>query len=265
MTLAQITSTQAERQYSVEAHEAVISINPNADALFLDVDGTLVDIQAMPDAVVAPADLLDTLSGLLRRFNGAVAIVSGRHIREIDRILAPLALPAAGVHGIQLRFEYGGVIETMAPKLPAKLLVAIKARMGDLDGIVVEPKDEAVAIHYRLAPQHRSTVECILRDLVGCYGSQLEVSQGRMVFEVVPRSCSKGQALRRLSGAAPYKGRRPVMIGDDAPDVSAMQAARDLKGFGLTVGGEFFRRDRADFRGPAAVRAWLRELAETDR
>lgn len=242
----------------------MIDVNPDRDALYLDVDGTLVDIAAVPDAVVAPRELLDTLEGLISRFGGAVAIVSGRHIREIDRILAPLKMAAAGVHGIQMRFEPSGAIETMAPQLPVALLAAIRARMVDLAGVVVEPKDEAVAIHYRLAPRHRDVIERILRDLVECQESQLEISQGRMVFEVVPRSCSKGQALRQLSQAPPYLGRRPVMIGDDAPDVSAMQAARDMSGLGLTVGGEYFSRDRADFTGPADVRAFLKKIAATN-
>ncbi len=241
----------------------LIGIDPQTCALFLDVDGTLVDIQAIPDAVVAPRELLDALQGLLRRFSGAVAIVSGRQIRDVDRVLAPVRLAAAGVHGTQLRFEPDGTIETVAPKLPATLLAAIRAETGDLCGIVVEPKDEAVAVHYRLAPQYRSTVERILSKLVECYGSQLEVSQGRMVLEVVPRSCSKGQALRRLLSVPPYAGRRPVMIGDDAPDVSAMEAARALGGIGLTVAGEFFPRHEADFGSAAEVRMWLSEITES--
>lgn len=243
----------------------MLSVDIHRSALFLDLDGTLIDIGTTPHDVVVPVGLVTTLSTLVDRFNGAVAIVTGRPIHDADQLLLPLQLVTAGVHGIQLRRTRGGAIETAAPMLPRELLRAIQAVAANFEGIVVEPKGAAVAVHYRMAPASRSAIEHALIGLVESYGQHLTLSHGRMVYEVMPRVYSKGGAIRVLMQLADFRGRKPIMIGDDAPDVSAQNVAIEMGGSGLRVCGEYFAAACSDFANPVEVRRWLAGVLELGR
>lgn len=236
------------------------SVNSKEWALFLDFDGTLVDIQPSPGDVVASAGLVKTIEQLEKAFDGAIAIVSGRTINDVDAVLAPLKLVAAGVHGIQIRSSPSACIVTIAEPFPPQLLQHLTDLANQINGIVIECKGPAVAIHYRRVPSQRRSVEHALRELVAGYGQHLEISQGRMVYEIIPRHYSKGQALEFLLKLPEFAGRRPVMIGDDAPDVSALTAATRLGGLGLKVAGEYFAADKADFKSTQQVRHWLSQI-----
>lgn len=235
-------------------------INPREWALFLDLDGTLVDIQTTPGDVFAPPGLTALLGDLVDTFSGAVAIITGRRLSDVDEILSPLRLIGAGVHGIQLRKSRDGEIETLAPQFPRELLQSLQALAKEHPGIVVEPKISAVAMHYRQAPFLRDKLERALRVLVSGYHQQLELCTGRMVFEIMPHAYSKGQALVSLSALEIFRGRHPVMIGDDAPDVSAIDMAHSLGGLGLRVAGEFFPARAAQFKSTLDVRQWLGDI-----
>lgn len=258
---------QSQALHAVHSHEllsgrpAVLIEDPADCAVFLDLDGTLIDIAAAPGLVHIPADLVPLLARLSAGLNGALAIVTGRPIAELNQFLAPLQLIAAGVHGAQLRTEANGeVLLTVGPLDP--VVAAAVHRLAELDpGIVIEPKVYSIAVHYRRAPSAEPRVEQALRAILADSPDHFILCPGRCVIEVVPKHVSKGAALDALLAFPPFRGRRPIMIGDDVPDESALAAAVRHGGRGLRVAGEHFSNGVADFAGPAQVRAWLASLA----
>jgi trehalose 6-phosphate phosphatase len=234
---------------------------PDVCALFLDIDGTLLEIAPTPEAVIVPPGLADLVGGLTSRLKGAVAIVTGRPIDDVDRFLQPLLPVAAGVHGAEFRNEPGGRVELHAELLDPGVLAAVRRLADDQAGIIIERKLTSIAVHYRLAPSAGPRLEGALEQILAEGPDHLILCRGRKVFEVVPRYISKGSALARFMERDPFRGRRPVMIGDDLSDQSAFEAAVRLGGVGLKVGGERFGPAEADFSGPSAVRAWLAEWA----
>jgi trehalose 6-phosphate phosphatase len=231
-------------------------------ALFLDLDGTVLDIAASPTEVGTPPGLTTTLGRLQAALEGAVAILTGRQIEEVDRLLTPLSLSAAGVHGAQMRLEPGGAIEVASDEVPTPLLVAVERLVQSTPGLLVEPKGVSIAVHYRAAPEMEPVLETELRALLDSHQSQLVLSHGRRVFELTPRSSTKGTALAQLMEQSKFRGRVPVMIGDDMPDEAALEAAARLGGVGLKVKGEHFAGVATHFSGPTDVRRWLASFAE---
>lgn len=229
-------------------------------ALFLDLDGTLLDIVADHRAASAPDGLVPLIDRIHHDLGGALAIVSGRPIATIDRLLAPLRLPAAGVHGAELRFAHATGITSTAP-LPPAVILAIERAVGGLAGIVVEVKRFAVAIHYRQTALAPETIEHLLTPLLASDAHGLTVRRGRKVVEVLPAAVSKGAALVRFMTEPDFAGRKPVMIGDDLTDQSALEAARRLGGKGFRVAGEHFSAAEAEFASPADVARWLAAFA----
>ena len=227
-------------------------------ALFLDLDGTLIDIAATPSAARPPPGLAGLLQSLSSRLRGAVAILSGRTIAGIDGLLAPLRLPAAGAHGSEVRDDEGGTIRQVAPALPSSIVEKIRGLADLLPGVVVEAKGAALAVHYRLAEGCGPEVERRLRAMLPL---NLDLRPGRMVVELVERNMSKGAALQSFMQRRPFVGRLPIMIGDDVGDLPAFTAAEALGGRGLRVGGEFFDPLDAEFGGTAEVRNWLGKLS----
>lgn len=233
---------------------------PGPLALFLDLDGTLLDIVLEPHLVRAPDGLVPLLARLSEALEGALAIITGRTIVDVDRLLDPLRLPAAGVHGAEMRLARSSPVAIVAELEPG-LVDAVREIARDVPGLVVEPKRYSVAVHYRLAPAERDWLAADLGRLVAQWPDDIVLCQGRKVLEIVPRGVSKGAALAALMQSAPFAGRRPVMIGDDATDETALAAAARLSGLGLRVAGEHFGA-RAELAGPPDVRAWLTQLAQ---
>jgi trehalose 6-phosphate phosphatase len=235
--------------------------NPAACALFLDLDGTLIDIALTPQGVLIPDGLASLLAELTRTLDGALAIVTGRPIADVDRFLAPLAPVAAGVHGAELRTTPRGEITLTAAPIDPALVAAVSTLAATEAGVVVETKRASVAVHYRLAPSAEAKIEAALQQLLDDGPDHLILCRGRKVFEIVPRHVSKGAALETLLALPTFLGRRPVMIGDDTSDLSAFAAAARHGGYGLKVAGEHFNGTEAFFSGPAAVRGWLATLS----
>jgi trehalose 6-phosphate phosphatase len=229
-------------------------------ALFIDIDGTLLDMAPAPDAVVVPPGVVQMLSRLTRVFGGAVALITGRRVSDADRFFAPLRLVTSGVHGTEARIESGGETAMLAPPVPEGLLQAVRDVARLSPGILIEEKGAGVAVHYRHAPEMRSAVELELERIARRW-DEFALRSGRRVLDLIPKAHSKGTGLGVLMRLPVFRGRRPVMIGDDLGDEPAMGEAQRLGGIGLRVAGEHFSRDCADFDSAAAVRSWLSVLA----
>ncbi len=225
-------------------------------ALFLDVDGTLVEIAATPEAVVVAPGLPGLLAQLHGLLDGAVAIVSGRPLSQIDELLHPFAGSAAGEHGVAIRFGDGTLEEAPARvAVPDDWREALTATAARWPGVRVEPKPHGVTVHYRLAPERANEVWRAVRALVPEDDPWFRLLPAREAVEIGLRAASKGQAVARLMKQAAFQGRRPVYVGDDFTDEAGISAAMELGGIGLRV-GEAFGGD------PARVRAWLKRGAE---
>ncbi|RZL65360.1 MAG: trehalose-phosphatase [Variovorax sp.] len=228
-------------------------LTPDA-ALFLDFDGTLVDLAETPEAIEVPKALVALLGDLHDLLGGAVAVVSGRQIDSIDRFLAPLRLPAAGEHGVQRRDAKGHMQEQRAPDLTAVLDAANElARVHE--GLLVERKHAAIALHYRLAPQ----LEAVCRDAmerVIAGQPQFELLHGKFVFEVKPAGVNKGIAIDAFLGEAPFAGRVPFFAGDDTTDETGFAIVQPRGGIAIKVGaGPSLATHRLD--STRAVFEWL--------
>jgi len=229
-------------------------------ALFIDIDGTLLDMASTPDAAVVPPGLVQTLTRLAKMFNGAVALITGRRVSGADRFFAPLELVTSGVHGTEARTVSGGDTAMLAAPVPSGLVQAVNDVARISPGILVEEKGAGVAVHYRNAPESRSAIEAELRRIARRW-ENFALRSGRKVLDLVPKTYSKGTGLRSFMRLPAFHGRRPIMIGDDHGDEPALREAQRLGGIGLRVAGEHFSHDCADFDGAASVRSWLAALA----
>jgi trehalose 6-phosphate phosphatase len=209
---------------------------PARPALFLDLDGTLLEIAIEPERAAPSARLRALLPELQRATHGAVAMVSGRPIAELDRLLAPHVFAAAGVHGLERRDAAGRVV---APRPDAALLARIAARIAPFvahhDGLLLEDKHLSVALHYRRRPDLAAAVGRFVVELAEEAPPGLEVLQGRMVFEFKPRGLDKGAAIRLFMTEPPFTGRTPIFVGDDVTDEAGFRAVNELDGVSVKV------------------------------
>jgi len=221
-------------------------------SLFLDFDGTLVDLAARPDLVVVPDELPALLQKLHMSLDGALALVSGRALESLDALIAPAYLPAAGVHGAVLRTAPGHTSTSMHAL--GDIADCLYQRLQPLTNLVIEDKGAAIAVHYRGAPQRAPEIEAAMRCALN--GHSLEMISGKFVFELRPRGINKGTAVGALMATAPFSGRLPIFVGDDTTDEDGIAVAQALGGFGIKVGEG---RSAARYRlpDPAAVRGWL--------
>lgn len=227
-------------------------------ALFLDFDGTLADLAPRPDLVRVEPELLGTLRRLHEALDGALAIVSGRPIAELDAFLHPLRLPAAGVHGAEYRHD-GEAAAVAAPPALALLWERLAPLARAYPELLLEPKSAALAVHYRAAPQLEALVRAALAEAVrGLHG--LEILPGKMVMEVKPAGIDKGSAIAAFMRAEPFASRRPLFAGDDVTDEAGFVAVHALGGLGVLV-GERPSAAGVSVPGPAALRCWLHRSA----
>ena len=231
-------------------------------ALFLDFDGTLVELAPQPEAVIVPPDLPPLLDRLHARMNGAVAIISGRPIAEVDGFLKPVRLAASGAHGAELRETRTAEIKVIGAHLSDPVRAQVKAIVETLQarwpGLRTEDKGTSFAVHYRHATEAEGDLRAALAALA--FGDGWQLLSGHRVFEIKARGWDKGTAIRRMMDGSAFTGRRPICIGDDRTDLDGMAAARALGGDGVAVGG--LDADVAwMLSDPAAVRDWLRRLA----
>jgi trehalose 6-phosphate phosphatase len=230
-----------------------------SSAVLLDVDGTILDLAPTPLEVVVPPDLTIALERLSKRTCGALAFVSGRPLAELDLFFAPLKLPAIAGHGAELRLGDGYVARAstfLDPELKAELAGIADAKPG----IVVEDKKYSIALHYRQAPHLGHEVRDEVSAVCARFPSTaIEILPGKSVVEVKQPSFNKGTAVRELMRHAPFKGRRPIFIGDDVTDEAAFAVMPEFGGIGFSVGREI-SGIAGTFETPGDVRRWIAEM-----
>ena len=233
-------------------------------AVFLDVDGCLVDFEPTPDAVRIPPPLLDVLLRLHDTLGGALAVVSGRTLDDLDRLFAPLQLPCAGQYGFERR-SADGVIHG-APMPPAELVERARRAsfelLTQLPGLRVEDKIVSFALHYREAPELAAAVEQRAHAIAATLDGAFEVQEGAMVRELKPVTTNKGMAVNLFRREVPFRDRMPVFLGDDIADESAFVAVNSVGGVSVCIGCARPTQARYTLPAPADARAWLAQLLE---
>lgn len=225
-------------------------------AFFLDVDGTLIDLASCPGAVVVDDALLGLVARLHRVTDGALALISGRSLADLDYLLGSVRIPLAGQHGLERR-DAQGVLHTHGTAPAAR--IAMRGRLELLvaryPGLLLEDKGLCLALHYRRVPQLAAWLHRLLADWV-VQADGLCLLKGKRVLEIKPIGVDKGSAIAEFMSEPPFRGRKPVFIGDDATDEHGFASVRRLGGYSVKVGPG---RTVAQFRLPdtAAVRAWL--------
>jgi trehalose 6-phosphate phosphatase len=235
-------------------------------AILLDIDGTLLDLMPTPREVWVPPGLSKTLNRLLQRTSGALALVSGRSINDIDLIFAPDVFPAVGGHGAEMRLELDSeTVAAHAPPMDKELKRRLAAIAKLSPGILLEDKGYSLALHYRLAPHAEkaiyAAVSLIRADLPN---APIEVLPGKCVCEIKHSGFTKASGVRELMTREPFKGRRPFFIGDDVTDETVFAIMPDYDGLAFSVG----RRARGvagHFDSPGDVREFLTHLLDDER
>ena len=228
--------------------------------LFLDVDGTLIELTDSPFDTRADAELKMLLSEVAERLGGALALVSGRSIEYLDALFAPLRLPAAGLHGVERRKASGvmhGASFVDSQLDPARL--ALNALVKALPGTLLEDKGRTVAVHFRMAPECESRVRETVAAVASQLNSNYHIQEGNMMFEIKPRGFTKDSAVKAFMHEPPFSGRKPVFVGDDLTDQAAFKAVEDQGGLSIAVGDRVHGQYRIE--NAAAVRAWLQGIA----
>jgi trehalose 6-phosphate phosphatase len=239
-------------------------IDLNTSAVLLDVDGTLLDIAARPTDVVVPQRLKRALSALARETGGAVAFVSGRPLADLDHLFAPLKLAAVAGHGAELRLAGEEQPTRQEPPLAGDLRGKFRDFVSELDGIIIEDKGYSLALHYRQAPEHAETLRQAVAATLAAYpNNPIEVLPGKDVIEVKSAAFNKGTGIRTLMTYPPFRGRRPVFIGDDVTDQAAFTVLPEFGGLGFSVGHTMVGL-AGSFAQPRDVREWLYRATKSD-
>lgn len=246
----------------LELPGAYAGLDPETHAFFFDVDGTLIDIAARPESVIVPLELPPALNALSARAAGALALVSGRSLTSLDALFGATRFPAAGVHGAEIRFEAAGPSDR-APALDEDLRRALRVAAEEFDGVFAEDKGRAVAIHYRARPEVAPVLVRAINAVVGGR-PEIVIMPGHCVFEVRRKGIDKGSAVKRFMAMYPFRGRRPVFIGDDVTDEAGFRAATEAGGIAIAVGTP---REGAHtvLPDPHSVRALITHLAAEPR
>jgi trehalose 6-phosphate phosphatase len=233
-------------------------LEPARHALFLDFDGSIVDFAPKPDMIVLRPGTIALLENASRRLGGALAIVSGRQIADLDRHLAPLKIPASGVHGLEFRPSFGDLSAAPLSNELDEARRRLTGAIGPTDRIFLEDKGGALVLHYRAHPDQRGRAERLARNATRDLDT-LRVMAGHAIFEILQRHITKADALQRFMRRPPFHGRIPVFVGDDATDEDGFRAAAAEGGFGVKIGPG---KSAAAYRlqGSEAVHQWLSRL-----
>jgi trehalose 6-phosphate phosphatase len=252
-----IVRAKLDRPLFVQPH------NWTRTAILLDVDGTILDIAQIFDDVHVSKSLCETLRQVSVRVGGALALVSGRRLSELDDLFAPLRLPSIGGHGAEIRV---GDCRTYERRAPPPLDQTLKARILEIakryPGVIIEDKGYSIALHYRLAPEFELHV---IRDVFRISNyldpESYELLFGKAVIEVKAIGFSRGSAVRELMSHSPFVGRKPIFVGDDIADESAFAVMPEFNGLAMSVGRKL-PGIIATFQTPSDVRQWLERISD---
>ena len=255
-------ATREATEANAAALRAFAALDLHNVALLFDVDGTLIDIGPAPFEVHVSDTLKRSLDRLFELTDGAVALVSGRSIRDLDMLFAPLALPAVGGHGAEMRLRHGEAAAHVSD-LPKALRECLIAAVDPATGVEFEDKGYSVALHYRRAPEHEARLQAHVAATRAAFpGEDTEVLPGKMMIEVKRPGIDKGAGIRRLMRHNPFDRRVPVFVGDDVTDEAAFAAMPALGGLSFSVGRNFDGLSGI-FSSPSEVRRALRDLVAT--
>src|SRR5450432_1740164 len=234
-------------------------------AILLDIDGTLLDLAPTPREVWVPPGLATTLTRLLEKTSGALALVSGRSLNDIDLIFAPDQFPAVGGHGAEMRLSVDNeAVATHAPPMDKELKRRLAAIARLSPGILLEDKGYSLALHYRLAPHAEKAIyEAVSLIRADLPDAPIELMPGKCVYEIKHSGFNKATGVLELMAHEPFRGRRPIFIGDDVTDESVFALMPDLGGLAFSVG----RRAQGvagHFDEPRDVREWLARLLDNE-
>ena len=232
-------------------------------AIFLDIDGTLVGFRDDPALVTLDASVLDLIGRIRDRHEGAIGILSGRSLEQVDALLDPLCLPSGALHGLELRDPSGALsLRRPSPGVAAAVDAQVQRALPGLRGVALERKSGInFALHFRTAPHQGLAAGLVAEDIARASSGEYEVQPGDGVVELKPAGSNKGLAMQSLMAHATFRGRRPVVVGDDLTDEQAFAAASDMGGFGVVVGMRTPTSAAYRLPDPHAVHAWLARLA----
>ncbi len=235
-------------------------LEPSNLALFLDVDGTLLDIEDHPAGVQADPRLVASLVRLSAGLDGALSLISGRPVADIDRIFAPARFAAAGAHGAEMRLHPDDRVSTTEWSLPAPILEQIREFAADDPGLLLEEKRGGVSLHYRRAPRLEKACTEFVHRLLPEIETDFRLIAGKMVFEFAPRAHHKGAAIGEMMKHDPFNGRRAVFVGDDVTDEDGFRTVNAVSGITIRVGGNCDSEAEYSLPDVAAVRRWLESI-----
>jgi trehalose 6-phosphate phosphatase len=220
---------------------ASLAVSPTDDAFFFDLDGTLIDLADAPDEARVPPEVPLLLRRLDLRTAGATAVVSGRSLADIARLLPDLDLPVAGEHGAEIRVPGKGLLPdgSASPDGLRKLAAAaadVATWAGTRPGVLVERKERSVALHYRRRPDVADEALAMAGRIARALAPTIVLQAGKMVAELRVAGADKGDAVRRIMRLPAFRGRRPLVFGDDLTDAAAFEAAAELGGGGVFIG-----------------------------
>jgi trehalose 6-phosphate phosphatase len=230
------SSKRLETGVSIEEAFETVRREPQNWAVFLDIDGCLLDLAPTPDEIVVPPDLPGSIERLRMTLGGALALVTGRGLAYADALFDPFPFPIAGLHGAEMRGPDGKTIHAIAPPAFAELKALLVQDAASMPGVLIEDKGAAVAAHYRLAPQYELTLGERMRVFAEAAGPDWALQLGKMVYEIRPSRASKGDAVERFMSEPPFSGRVPLTLGDDLTDESMFAVANARGGLSFRVG-----------------------------
>ncbi|MGT2440840.1 trehalose-phosphatase [Bradyrhizobium betae] len=254
-----------ERPESVPVPHALVP-HLHETAILLDIDGTLLDLMPTPREVWVPPGLSETLSRLTERTSGALAMVSGRSLNDIDLIFAPEVFRAVAGHGAEMRLSVGNEVdEVNAPPMDKELKRRLAAVAKLSPGILLEDKGYSLALHYRLAPHAEKAIyEAVSLIRADLPNAPIEVLPGKFVCEIKHAGFTKATGVRELMKHEPFRGRRPIFIGDDVTDETVFAIMPDMNGLSFSVGRRAIGVN-GHFDAPSDVRAFLARLLDDTR
>ena len=230
-------------------------------ALFLDVDGTLLEIAETPQAVQVPASLKQLLDDVRSRLDGALALVSGRSLANLDQLFSPLQFIAAGVHGCERRTADGLVLR---PEVDAAALARVHEELAGFvrahEGLLLEDKHYALAMHFRRAPQMQEEVYRVMNLALKELGPAFALQEGKSVLELRPSAWTKGSSITAFMQEPPFAGRIPVFVGDDVTDEHAFAVVNEMQGMSIRVGHPAATLAHHRIGSVSEVRRWLSRI-----